>query len=149
MTQELVMACFIQALDIAPKHRRKQHTVAREKDLVLASGQAFLRVGASNGKLVENWWKTSGQSFGNKRCESDMNYFVYFEMYMWMGWLANPDKLDSLPWQAWQLREPFQIAKLLAILKRMPPTCMNEDILRKTSIEGEFTYGSGNIYNQV
>ena len=35
MTQELVMACFIQALDIAPKHRRKQHTVPREKDLAL------------------------------------------------------------------------------------------------------------------
>ena len=61
MTQELVMACFIQALDIAPKHRRKQRTIPREKDLVLASGQAFLRVGALNGKLAENLRKIGGK----------------------------------------------------------------------------------------
>ena len=32
ITQELVIACFIQALHIASKHRRKQHRVPREKD---------------------------------------------------------------------------------------------------------------------
>ena len=47
MTQELVMACFIQALDIAPKHRP-------------SNIQAFLAVGALNGKLVENLRKIGG-----------------------------------------------------------------------------------------
>ena len=48
MTQELVMACFIQALDIAPKHRP-------------SNIQAFLAVGALNGKLVENLRKIGGK----------------------------------------------------------------------------------------
>ena len=48
MTQELVMACFIQALDIAPKHRP-------------SNIQAFLAVGALNGKLVEKLRKIGGK----------------------------------------------------------------------------------------
>ena len=55
MTQELVIACFIQALHIAPKHRPSNIQLCLILDL------AFLAVGALNGKLVENLRKIGGK----------------------------------------------------------------------------------------
>ena len=58
MTQELVTACFIQALHIAPKHR-PSNIQFPEKRTCAWFGQAFL--GVRDGKLVENLRKIGGK----------------------------------------------------------------------------------------
>ena len=52
MTQELVIACFIQALHIAPKHRPSIIQFPKKRTCAW-HGQAFLGVGALNGKLED------------------------------------------------------------------------------------------------